>query len=236
MNIRMMACLLLIALLASSPAKAQMEELDRMYLVLIEVEKPADIALCYTTGFDKKRVKIDFAFEDTINYLSDFIYEEEPLYGPECFVPEMKLIFQRYTYVVSLYCTTAIKYKNSAPYTTSSVRIKNDLIFTQSVYQYLNKLKTVHFSNKTPNKALLDKVVTSDPLEEMDESVDDVDNLFLEEGEVDELDAELQDDAGNTGEMFDAIEIDEGGDDPDLLDDDDDETDKKPPVKRAGGN
>jgi hypothetical protein len=194
MNLRLLACLLLTATFFSPPVKAQVEELDRMFLVQVEVEKPADIALCYTTSFDKKRVKIDFAFEDTINYLTDFIYEEEPMYGPDCFVPEMKLIFQRYTYVVSLYCTAAIKYKNSAPYTTSSVRIKNDLIFTPSVYQYLNRLKVVHFGAKT-NKALLDKVVTSDPLEEMSDNVDSLDDMLLNDGDVDDLDAELQNEA-----------------------------------------
>jgi hypothetical protein len=233
----MLACLLFAVLFASLPAKAQLEELDRMFLVQVEVDKPADIALCYTTGFDKKRVKIDFAFEDTINYLADFIYEEDPMYGPDCFVPEMKLIFRQYTYVVSLYCTTAIKYKNAAPYTTSSVRMKNDLIFTQSVYQYLNRLKALYFGNKTPNKALLEKVITSDPLEEMNENVDALDEMFLDEAEVDELEVELQDEAGSNNGMFDAIEIhDDEADDPDLLDDDE-ETDKKPPVKnRAGGN
>lgn len=212
-----------------------MEELDRMFLVLVEVEKPADIPLCYTTSFDKKRVKIDFAFEDTINYLSDFIYEEEQLYGPECFVPEMKLIFRQYTYVVSLYCTAAIKYKNSAPYTTSSTRMKNDLIFTHSVYEYLGRLKTVHFSNKALNKALLDKVITSDPLEEADDSVEGLNDMFLDEAETEEIDTELQSETGNNDGAADVPEIEEEEEDIDDLDllDEEPEAEKKPAIKPA---
>ncbi len=217
MNLRILICLLLSALFYFPSARAQMADMDRMFLVLVNVEKPADIALCYTTKFDKKRVAIDFAFEDTINYLSDFIYEEEELYGPDCFVPEMKLIFRHYTYIVSLYCTSAIKYKNSAPFTTSSVRMKNDLVFTSSVYQFLNRLKVRHFANKSPNKSLIDKVVTSDPLEDPDNNIDDLDKMFLSEDEVDDLDTELQDEAGENGAMFDEIEIDDDDDDEDLL-------------------
>ncbi len=237
MNIRILACLLLTALFFPVSAKAQLEELDRMFLVLVEVEKPADIPLCYTSNFDKKRVRIDFAFEDTINYLADFVYEEEPLYGPDCFVPEMKLIFQHYTYVVSLYCTAAIKYKNSAPYTPSSTRMKNDLVFTESVYQYLGRLKIVHFSGKAPNQALLDKVVTSDPLEDADDTLEAVEDMFLEDAEIDDLDAELQSEAGANDGMFDAVEIEEADiDEPEEILEEEAEAPKKPVAKpRQGG-
>lgn len=173
---------------------AQPDTRDVMYLIQIDVQKPADIAQVYTNQFDKKRVKIDFAFEDTINYLSDFIYEEERMYGPECFVPEMKLVFRSYTYVVSMYCSKVLKYQNAAPFRTSSKRMKNDLYITQSVYNYLDKLKTQHFGKKDPNRQLIEMVNTSDPLEELSEKDADWDILMDDDEEDDDSDLETDDD------------------------------------------
>ncbi|MEO0470710.1 MAG: hypothetical protein AAF206_13875, partial [Bacteroidota bacterium] len=150
--------------------------------------------LCYTTKFDKKRVSIQYAFEDTINYLSDFIYEEEPLYGPECFVPEVKLVFRYNTYVISMYCSKVLKYKNSAAFVTSARRMKNDLILTQSVYDYLQRLRQKHFGSKKPNQALLAKVITSEPFEEPEKETDELDLLIDEDMEEDDAsDLEIED-------------------------------------------
>jgi hypothetical protein len=172
-------------LLGSGMVAAQSEYQESMYLLRVDVNSPAEAKLCYTNRFDRESVKIIYEYEDTINYLADFIYEEEELYGPECFVPELKLVFKYYTYVVSLYCATAVKYKNSAPYRASATQMPNDLIFTQSVYDYLYSLKLKHFGNVKPSEALLKELNLEAPLEDEVDN-DEIDILSLDEEDEDE--------------------------------------------------
>lgn len=177
--------LILLMLGLALPAQAQVEELDRVYLVRLDPQKPGDIARCYTDLFDKGKVELIYAFEDSINYLSDIIYEEEAIYGPECFVPDLKLVFRQYTYVLSTYCSKVIKYKNASPYVPSSTRIKNDLVFTPSVLEFIKRLKKKHFGQVGHNEVLISQVITGEPLEEYKE--DDLDlDLLLNEDQLDE--------------------------------------------------
>lgn len=164
---------------------------DNMFLVLLDVDDPKQIHLCHTTRFDKQKVRITYDFEDTINYLPDFIYEEDRMYGPDCFVPDMKLVFKTYTYVVSMYCTSALKYRNSSPYTPSSVRMKNDLIFTPSVYEYLTRLKEIHFGSSAGDASKYENIISTDPLEEVEDE-DDLDDFLLGDDE-DEEDEDIDD-------------------------------------------
>lgn len=169
---------------------AQDDYMETVFLIRLDVSSPEEAKICFTNRFDKERVKIDFAFEDTINYLADFIYEEDEMYGPDCFVPEIKLSFKYYTYIISLYCTKAIKYKNSAPYKASSTRMSNDLVFTQSVYDYLVSLKANNLGRGQTSLALLKKTVTDVPLDDLDTF--DFGDILDEEDEEDDdkLDAE----------------------------------------------
>ncbi|MEZ4825787.1 MAG: hypothetical protein R3C61_05750 [Bacteroidia bacterium] len=171
-----------------------------MYLVQVDVKTAEDIALCYTTRFDLKKTKILYAVEDSINSLDDFIYEEEPLVGPECFIPELKLVFRDYTYVFSLHCSKVIKFANAAPHVPSSQRMKNDLIVTQSMIDYLNRLRVSYFGMEIPSQGLLAKVVTSEPFDEMSDA-DEMMKLILEE-EMEDLDLELELDAGDTDKLL----------------------------------
>jgi hypothetical protein len=225
-------CLLILFCLASSKTELRAQEKDRMFLVLLEIQDPKDIAFCYTTRFDKNKAMIEYAFDDTLNYLEDFIYEEEQLFGPDCFMPEMKLIFKNYTYIISLYCTAAIKYKNSAPFTPSSVRLRNDLVFTQTVYMYLADLKDRYFGEKEMNWELVNKVITSEPLIEADPYLDDAelelydgfeDDLFEDELDLEDDPLELLDDDLEEIDFGDEFDImDDDLDDMQDLEDDDD--------------
>jgi len=171
------------------PMQAQDDYVETVYLIRLDVSSEDEAKMCFTNRYDRERVKIEYAFEDTINYLADFIYEEDEMYGPDCFVPEIKLAFKYYTYVISLYCTKAVKYKNSAPYKASSTRMSNDIVFTQSVYDYLMALKNQHFGRGQTSLALLKKTVTDVPLDELDTS--DLDDILLgEEEEEEALDPE----------------------------------------------
>lgn len=171
---------------------AQVEEEDFMYLVQVDVKEASEIALIYTTRFDIKKVQITYAFEDTINSLMDFIYEEDPLVGPECFVPELKLIYRDYTYVFSIHCSKVIKFANTAPHVPSSRRLKNDLIVTQGMLDYLTDLRTSHFGAKLPSQGLLAKVITSEPFDEMNSEDDALNILFEEDTKDDEDEDDLE--------------------------------------------
>ncbi len=184
--------LLLLSLGGSTFNLSAQEDLETVFLIRLDVSTPEEAKICFTDRFDRNRVRIDFAYEDTINYLADFIYEEDEMYGPDCFVPEIKLAFKYYTYVISLYCVRAVKYKNSAPYKASSTRMSNDIVFTQSVYDYLTSLKAKHLGRGQTSLALLKQTVTDAPLDDMDNDKE-FEELLLgdEDAEDDEaLDAE----------------------------------------------
>jgi hypothetical protein len=168
---------------ASNALQAQILENDKVILVWLEVKKAADIPLCYSTEFDRKRVEINFAFEDTINNLQDFVYEEDPSYGPDCFVPDLKLIFRDYTYVISLYCSRSLRYENLDPFATSAFRVENDLEITPGLTHFLLRLKETHFGEAGFASPLTGQVVFGEPLQELLDDGSVLQLLFDEEAQ-----------------------------------------------------
>lgn len=169
--------------------QAQFLEKDHLQLVLLEVSKPEDVAKCYTSEFHKKEVKIPYAFEDTINNLSDFEFEEEPMEGPDCFVPDLKLVYREYTYIISLYCSKVMKFQNKAPHTPSGKRIDNDLLMTPSAFSYLQCLKKQHFGTiELAQDSIIQKLVKTEPLTSPE---DELLELLLTENSEKEENADL---------------------------------------------
>jgi len=160
----------------------------KMFLVLLKIDKPADIARCYTQDHDLKKVGIDYAFEDSLDIIKEFVYEDDALEGPDCFVPDLKMIFEGHTYVISLYCSKVLKYHNSLPYTPSNKRIDNDLQLTEGLVEYLGSLKKKYFGVSTYQGGTANKINinTSDPI--VEKKVDDsVLDLLLNEDWEDEF-------------------------------------------------
>lgn len=189
------------------------QEQERLILVDLGIDKPADADYCYSTKFDRKKVSIDVELDDPILFLEDFVLEEDPLEGPGCFFPEMKIIFKDYTYVVSLYCTAARKYKNSGPYTPSKLKYKQELDVTESMLDLLKELQQRHLGVRF-NKALADKYLVKSSV---GLDFDDADHL-LDDDEDD--DSDLLKDAMDEEGWFD--DNDEDDDDIDIDIDDDD--------------
>ena len=169
---------------------------ERVYLVWLEVQRPSDVAHCYTERYDKQRVSLEAGVDDPLFDLSDYGFAEDEMEGPDCFIPELKLIYRNYTYIVSLYCTKVIKYQNASPFTPSNRRVRSDVVVTESIYDYLNRLRLQHFGQQSLASGLLREVVTGEPLETLTEDDIDLDVLLDEEG--DPLDAELENDARET--------------------------------------
>ncbi|MCB9235327.1 MAG: hypothetical protein H6581_26975 [Bacteroidia bacterium] len=173
--------------------------MDKVIVVDLKVPGPQEAEKCYLSVYDKGRVELNIDIDDTLNTLPDFIFEEDPLEGPNCFMPEMKLIYKEYTYVISLYCTKVKKYKNSSAYTPSNQQIKNDLAITESVLDYLEKIRKTHFGPNA-DKSNLDKFVKKEKLGE-----DDIDELeLLKDGDDD--DSDLQKDALDKDGWFDDVQ------------------------------
>jgi hypothetical protein len=163
---------LLSILMPTQEAKAQ-DETQKVIVVNLDVANPADAGKCYSTTFDKGKVELTVGEEDPLAVLTDYSLEEDELKGPDCFMPEVKLIYERYTYVVSLYCTCAKKYKNSAPWVPSSTLATNDLQMTETVLRVLQGLRKKHF-NATTNAKYASVYVKKEPFTPLDTKVDDV--------------------------------------------------------------
>ena len=191
-----------------SPAPAIVAT-EKVIVVQLDVQFPAQSEKCYTSSFDKKKIELNVAFDDTINFLPDFIFEEDAIEGPDCFMPQMKLIFKDYTYVVSLYCTSVLKYKNSAPYIPSASKLSNDLEITESVLTYLKKLHSKYFGlpiNLTP--AVCQRFLKTSSL--LDEKDDDIDLGDEEEDDNSDLEKDVHDNQGlfdNESDPGDGIEV-----------------------------
>jgi hypothetical protein len=133
-------------------------------LVLLDVRDVKEAAVCYTTKCDGKKVPMTYAFDDSINHIDDLSVGEDIIPAADCFVPELKIIFEGYTYVVSMYCSNIVMYKNSAPGVPSSTRLKCDIQMTPSVLKYFRKLIKVNFNGVMGSKVLREKTVLNMPL------------------------------------------------------------------------
>ena len=91
------------------------------------------------------------------------------------------MIFRHHTYVISLYCSKVIKYHNEEAFTPTPTRVKNDLIITENVLDYFKQLKKDYFQIETPDQELIEKVVTSEPFEELTEDKAVLELLLNEE-------------------------------------------------------
>lgn len=186
---------LLCLMLAGISGMAQNAQ-ERVYLVWLEVQRPSDVAHCYTERYDKQRVALTVDYSDPLMDLADYGFAEDELEGPDCFLPELKLIFRHHTYIVSLYCTKVIKYQNASPYTPSNRRVRSDIVMTESIYDYLNELRLEHFGRQVLASGLRNQVTTGEPLEYLSE--DDIDLDLLLDEERDPLEAELENEARET--------------------------------------
>lgn len=108
-------------------------------LILIKLkpspELNADNAL--DPSFEEKRVKLKFRSPDWDDPLEDEDTDNPPI--SECFVPQLKVITENFTYVISLGCGNLIAYQNIKPFTPSEQRIQSPLGFTDEMRYFLEK-------------------------------------------------------------------------------------------------
>jgi hypothetical protein len=140
---------------------------NQVIWVRLDVTEVSGIPLAFTRLFDAEKQTLTFGQEDTLAFLSDLTLLEDTLMGPDCFVPEYKLIYRDHTYVISLYCGKIVSYANSAPFTPSNKLLANPLPFTESLYAYLRKLAKTSFSTRKASPFLIAQVQAGDPLNDL---------------------------------------------------------------------
>jgi hypothetical protein len=191
-------------------AQATADEKPYMFLVALDVADMKDVPVCFTTKCDKDRIKIYLDQDENIDNLTVLSSSEDDMKGPEGFIPEIKLVYKNYTYIVSMYCTAIKMYKNETPYTPSATEMKSDLEMTSSVYAYLYRLKKQYFPNLKPNPAMVAKIKISAPLEFAKLGDDDIDPKELEKllGDDEDDEKDMEKDVKDEGE-FDKIDVDD---------------------------
>lgn len=127
-------------LIAGGPDKIFKNDKEKVIVALIDVDNVANIENCYLKKYEKKRMTIHLDENEVLSNLLDYTETEDVLSDANCFIPNIKLIYKDYTYVMSTFCTAVVKFRNEAPYKTSSDRLVNDFVFTESTLEYLEKL------------------------------------------------------------------------------------------------
>ena len=191
--IRLLVVGLGLSTLAAAPVSPFQLVEKKVIFVDLDVKQPTDAPKAYTNAFDRKQVEVPLSEEDPIYMLEDYTMVEDPLEGPDCFMPEMKFIFNRYTYVFSLYCTAVQKYTNSAPYTPSSKRVQSDIEVTESVLRYLQTARKKYFGVSTDPKIIQNFLK---PAQLEDDKVDDSELLKDDDNDDDDISKEAVDKEG----------------------------------------
>ena len=90
-------------------------------------------------SWEEKRVKIQLPDADWENAFND-LDKEEDIPISQCFLPQVKLITERYTFIISLGCGNLITFQNKAPFTPSNTRVQNLFDFSDEFRYFIEKL------------------------------------------------------------------------------------------------
>ena len=101
-------------------------------------------------SWEEKRIKLRFKDIDWDDTFTDDTREEEDPPISQCFLPQVKLITDRYTFIVSLGCGNIITFQNKAPFTPSPNRVQNPFDFSDEFRYFIEKIVEKHL--KIPPK------------------------------------------------------------------------------------
>lgn len=138
-------------------------------------------------SWEEKRAKIRLPSED---WEETFIEEDDENDQPisQCFLPQIKLITQRYTFVISLACENFITYQNKAPFVSSNIQTANPFGFSEEFRYFIEKAVEKHL--KIPPKRLYAEYALAYVPPPPEISYDDLDFLINQSQEIPELDSE----------------------------------------------
>lgn len=109
----------------------------------------ADNALHASWEEKKLRLKVPPDWEESFVTVDDDD-NDRPI--SECFIPQFKLITEKYTYIISLACQNLITYRNAVPYKPSPQRVQNPIGFTEELRYFIERTAEKHM--KIPARRL----------------------------------------------------------------------------------
>lgn len=155
--------------------------------ILIKLKRAPDLTSdnALHPSFEEKsiRLKLAAAWEDTFIDLED---EDTDRSIAECFIPQFKLITERYTYIISLACQNLIAYQNTAPYKSSSRRVQSPISFTDELRYFIEKTAEKHMKIP-PRRLYAEYSVAYVPLAQGSVKYEDLDVLLNQVQVLDEL-------------------------------------------------
>ncbi|MCS7189227.1 MAG: hypothetical protein RMJ66_05530, partial [Bacteroidia bacterium] len=121
--------------------------------ILVKLKRAADLTSdnALHPSWEEKRIVLKLPNSE---WEESFLEVDEERDRPiaECFLPQFKLITERYTYVISLACENLIAFQNSAAYQPSSQRIQSALVFSEDLRYFIEKAAEKYM--KIPPKRL----------------------------------------------------------------------------------
>ncbi len=122
--------------------------------ILVKLKRSPDLTSdnVLHPSWEEKRVTIRLPSDDWEETFIDEPDEEKDRSIAECFVPQFKLITERYTYVISLGCENLIAFQNAGPYQPSPRRVQSPITFTEDLRYFIEKAAEKHL--KIPPKRL----------------------------------------------------------------------------------
>ncbi|MCS6904240.1 MAG: hypothetical protein RML72_08715 [Bacteroidia bacterium] len=94
---------------------------------------------------ERKRLKFFFSPQDTLHNLHKFLDFQEPILEIDCFIPNLKIIYRRYTYLISTHCGKILKFENKAPFEPAPIPLATDFLLTLSSLDYLQRFQQKYF-------------------------------------------------------------------------------------------
>jgi hypothetical protein len=149
-------------------------------------------------SWEEKRVKVRLPNSDWEEEFENPTHDEEDTPISQCFVPQIKLITQRYTFVISLGCGNLITFQNKAPFTPAPNRIQNPFEFSDELRYFIEKITEKHL--KIPPRRLYAEYALSYTPPPPDISYEDLDFLIGQSQIVIEEDDEPDDDIPSPSE------------------------------------
>lgn len=147
---RLAACVLWLmaapALLAQ-PKNNNPEELRKVIVVQMDPSAQIPADKCWESAWDGKSKVLERAASDTIFDLERFMERGDLLFEGHCFIPQLRIIYREYTYVLSYVCARGKRYLNAKPYVASAREVPMDFVFTAQLFAYLDRLQIQYFHN-----------------------------------------------------------------------------------------
>ncbi len=135
----------LLPLVSSAQVTNPVADDDDVIIIAMDPQRPVTKQNAWQKQFDVKTVRLNPTKNDELLHLEELAGNEVPFKeSVNCFLPSLKLVYKDYTYVISTYCASVVKYKNSAPFIPSAQILPNDLLLTESVVDQLEENQVQH--------------------------------------------------------------------------------------------